>query len=150
MVAMKYQLFYYPGNANLAPHILLEEAGCDYELVLVDRATAAQKDPHYLRLNPNGRIPTLVQGDLVLFESAAICMHITDHHPAARLIPELLTLERSHFYKWMVFLTNTVQPEYMAFRYPEARTVDPAHAEGVKHAAAETTAARFCSAGAIA
>lgn len=59
---MKHQLYYYPGNANLAPHILLEEAGCEVELVLVDRAAGAQKSPEYLRLNP-GRIPTLVCGD---------------------------------------------------------------------------------------
>lgn len=113
------QLYYYPGNANLAAHILLEEAGCEYELVLVDRSRSAQKSAAYLRLNPNGTIPTLVSGSLVLFETAAICLHIADHHPQAKLAPPLGSPERSHLYKWLFFLSNTVQPAYMAFRYPE-------------------------------
>ncbi|MCP3986574.1 MAG: hypothetical protein GY723_19495 [bacterium] len=107
---MCYRLFDFPNNASLAPHILPEETGADFELVLVDRSARGQKDPDYLRLNPNGRIPTLVDGDLVLFEAAAICMHIADRHPEAMLIPPLRSDERSHFYKWLVFLTNTVQP----------------------------------------
>ena len=44
---MKSKLYYYPGNANLAPHILLEEVAADYELVLVDRAQRAQKNADY-------------------------------------------------------------------------------------------------------
>jgi len=113
------QLYYYPGNANLVAHILLEEAGCEYELTLVDRSRSAQKSAAYLRLNPNGTIPTLVSGSLVLFETAAICLHIADHFPAAKLAPPLGSPERSHLYKWLFFLSNTVQPAYMAFRYPE-------------------------------
>jgi glutathione S-transferase len=50
-----YQLYYYPGNANLAPHMVLEEIGADYELILVDRNQNAQKSADYLKLNPNGR-----------------------------------------------------------------------------------------------
>src|SRR4051812_29148827 len=96
-VTMKYQLYYYPGNANLAPHIVLEEAGCEVELVLVDRAARAQKSAEYLQLNPNGRIPTLVCGDLVVFEAAAICVHVAGQHPEARLIPPLGALPRAHF-----------------------------------------------------
>jgi glutathione S-transferase len=123
---MKHKLYYYPGNANLAAHILLEEAGCEYELVLVDRAQRAQKTHEYLRLNPNGTIPTLVSGSLVLFETAAICLHISDQYAAACLAPPLGSQERAHLYKWMFFLSNTVQPAYMAFRYPE-KHASPTH-----------------------
>jgi glutathione S-transferase len=134
---LKYQLFYYPNNASLAPHVLLEEAGADYELVLVDRNQDAQKDPAYLRLNPNGRIPTLVRGELILFESAAICMHIADHHPDAKLAPPLLSPERSHFYKWLMFLTNTVQPHYMTYCYPEKHTSVASNVEDVRRVAGQ-------------
>ena len=113
------QLYFYPGNANLAAHILLEEAGCEYELVLVDRSRSAQKSAAYLQLNPNGTIPTLVSGSLVLFETAAICLHLADRYPSARLAPPLGSPERAHLYKWLFFLSNTVQPAYMAYRYPE-------------------------------
>ncbi len=73
----------------------------------------------YLRINPTGTIPTLVSGSVILFETAAICMHIADQHPSARLAPPVGPPERAHFYKWMFFLSNTIQPAYMAFRYPE-------------------------------
>ena len=140
---MKHQLYYYPANANLAPHILLEEAGCEYELVLVDRRSDQQKSADYLRLNPNGRIPVLASGELVLFEAAAICLYLADLYPVARLAPALGTPERAHFYKWLTYLTNTVQPAYMAFRYPEQYTDEPQAQEGVRRAALERLARAF-------
>jgi glutathione S-transferase len=66
------QLFYYPGNASLTPHILLEEIGAPFELVLVDRAKAAHKSTEYLKLNPNGQIPVLLNDGLVLYETARL------------------------------------------------------------------------------
>ena len=65
----------------------LEELGVDFELVLVDRTSEQQKSSEYLNLNPTGRIPTLVDGDLVIYESAAICLHLCDKHPQANLVP---------------------------------------------------------------
>ncbi len=82
-----YQLHYFPSNANAAPHMVLEELGTKYALVLVDRANSAQKSKAYLALNPNGRIPTLVDEDLILFEAAAIILHLVDKHPDAKLAP---------------------------------------------------------------
>jgi glutathione S-transferase len=140
---LKYQLFYYPGNASLAPHLLLQEASAEYELVLVDRKAQAQRDPAYLAINPNGRIPALRRGELVLFEAAAICLHIADHHPGAQLIPALGSPARSHVYKWLSFLSNTVQTSYMAFRYPERHTDDPNGWQAVKRVAAERTSEAF-------
>jgi glutathione S-transferase len=60
------ELHYYRGNASLAVHILLEELGVPFTLKLVDRANAAHKSAEYLKLNPNGLIPVLVDRDLVL------------------------------------------------------------------------------------
>lgn len=116
---MKPRLYYYPGNANLAPHIVLEEVGCDFELMLVDRTRLAQKSEDYLRLNPNGTIPTFVSGDLVLFEAAAICLHIAECWSSVTLLPPPGSVARAHVYKWLFFLSNTLQPAFMAFRYPE-------------------------------
>ena len=74
------QLHYYPSNASMAPHLLLEELGVPYELKLVDRTREAHKSAEYLRLNPNGLIPVLVDGELVLYETAAICLHLSLIH----------------------------------------------------------------------
>lgn len=113
-----YALYYYPGNASLLPHILLREAGAEFELRLVDREHNAQKSPEYLKLNPNGRIPVLLDGDLSLYETAAIALHLCDRHPQAGLAPPVGTPERAQFYKWMLHLSNTPQAEYRAWFYP--------------------------------
>ena len=133
---MGYALYYYPGNASLLPHMALREAGVPFELLLVDRSRDAQNSPEYLRLNPNGRIPVLVHGDLVLFETAAIALYLADQHPEAGLAPPLGTPERAQFYKWMVHLANTPQAEYRTWFYPWQHVADPAMVESVKQAAA--------------
>jgi glutathione S-transferase len=117
------QLHYHPGNASLAPHVLLHEIGAPFELKLVQRMQGENKQPEYLKLNPNGQIPVLVDGELVLYEAAAICMHLADTHPGAALAPPLGTRERAHYYKWMAWLSNTLQAMLMHYFYPE-RMVD--------------------------
>jgi glutathione S-transferase len=113
------QLHYYPSTASMAPSILLEEIGEPFERVLVDRSQNVHKTQQYLQLNPNGLIPVLVDGDLVLYESAAICLHLCDTHPDAALAPLLGSAERAHFYKWLMWLTNTLQATLMIYFYPD-------------------------------
>ncbi|SFB87328.1 glutathione S-transferase [Polaromonas sp. OV174] len=113
------QLHYAPSTASMAPHILLEELGLPFEKVLVDTAQGAHRTPAYRQLNPNGLVPTLVDGELVLYESAAICLHLCDSHPAAGLAPALGTPARAHFYKWLIWLTNTLQATLIVYFYPE-------------------------------
>jgi len=118
------ELHHAPSTAAMAPHILLTEIGVPFELRPVDTAAQAHRTPAYLALNPNGRVPVLVDGDLVLFESAAICLHLTDCHPQAGLAPLPGSNERAHFYKWLVWLTNTLQATLMVFFYPERWLTD--------------------------
>ena len=127
-----YQLYYFPGNANLAPHMMLEEIGTPYQLIAVDRANDAQKSAEYLKMNPTGRIPVLVDGELTLFETAAICLHLADRHPEAGLAPPVGSAERAEFYKWLVYLTNTLQAELIVYFYPHRLTDDEAAAAQVK------------------
>jgi len=128
---MMRQLHYYPSTASMAPHIVLHELGVPFELVLVDRPHDAHKSPAYLRLNPNGTIPVYVEGDLVLYEAAAICLHLADTHPQAGLVPPLASPARAHCYKWLMWLTNTLQPALMTYFYPE-RWVDAGDAAGAE------------------
>ena len=113
------QLHYYPSTASMAPHILLRELGVPFKLLLVDRTQNAQKMTAYLKLNPNGLIPVLTDGELVLYEAAAICLHLCDTHPDAGLAPEVGTATRAHFYKWLMWLTNTLQAALITYFYPE-------------------------------
>jgi glutathione S-transferase len=133
------QLHYFPGNASMAPHILLEEIGQPFELKQVDRAHNAHKSAAYLRLNPNGLIPVLEDGDNVLYEAAAILLHLADTHPAAGLLPALASPERAQAYKWLIWLTNTLQPALLAYFYPE-RWVKDGNAEGAAEVQASAEA----------
>jgi len=133
------ELHHFPGNASMAPHMLLRALGLPHRLVLVDRDQGAHKQPAYLALNPNGLIPVLVDGDLVLYESAAICLHLADRQPAAGLMPALGTPQRAQAYKWLLWMSSTLQATLMHYFYPE-RLVDagnlPAAAQVRAHAQA--------------
>lgn len=116
------QLHYFPSNASITPHILLEEMGLPFELKLVDRTKGEHKSPEYLKLNPNGLIPVLIDGDMVLYETAAICLHLTDTHPEMGLAPDVGTTDRAQFYKWLMWLTNTFQPAIIMYFYTDRYT----------------------------
>ncbi len=129
MIRPVIQLHHYPSTAAMVPHIVLEELGVPYERVLVDRTVGAHKRPEYLQLNPNGLIPVLAHDGLVLYETAAIVLHLCDRHPQAALAPALGTAERSEFYKWIAWLTNTLQATLSVYFYPE-RWGDEGNASG--------------------
>jgi glutathione S-transferase len=108
----------------MAPHFILEELNVDFELIIVDRKSNAQKSPDYLALNPAGRIPTLIDNGFAIFESPAICIHLAEAHPPSNLIPRIGDKNRALFLQWMMFLTNTVQAELMLYSYPQKHTTD--------------------------
>ncbi len=114
-----YKLYWAPGTAAMAPQAVLEEVGAAYEPILLDTAAKRHHAPEYKKLNPNGRIPTLVDGDTVLFETAAICLYIADKHPGAGVAPPPGTPERGRFYQWLVYLTNTVQECALHWHHPD-------------------------------
>jgi glutathione S-transferase len=83
----------------------LEEAGQPYEVRLV--SFAAMKEPAHRALHPFGQIPTYEEGDLVLFESGAIVLHIAEHH--AGLLPDDANA-RARAITWMFAALSTVEP----------------------------------------
>lgn len=137
-------LHYFPGNASMAPHIVLHEAGVAFSLQRVEREHNAHKAAAYLALNPNGLIPVLQDGDLVLYEAAAICLHLADRAPQAGLLPALGSDARAQAYKWLMGLTNTLQATLLLYFYPE-RWVD----EGDHAAAAQVKAQAQARVGAL-
>ena len=111
-------LHYSPSTASMAPHILLEELAVPYELVLINKDEGELDSPAYRRLNPNGLIPVLRDDDLVLYETAAICLHLVDRFPAAGLIPPVGTAARGECYKWLSWLSATLQSALIVYFYP--------------------------------
>jgi glutathione S-transferase len=133
-----YLLYWSPGSASMAPHGALEESGANYELKLVSVDAGANRDPAYLKLNPNGKVPTLVaDGTFVMFESAAMMAFIADRHPQAKLAPGPDDMARGHFFQWLIHLANSVHPAMLRYYYPERHTADEAGHEAVKAKATE-------------
>jgi glutathione S-transferase len=137
----RYTLYWSSNSAALAPQICLEEAGAEYETRLVPINEVPQKDPGYLKLNPAGKVPTLVVDDVqVIYESAAICLYLADRHPDARLMPKSGDPALGGALQWLVFLTNTLQPAILRFYYPERHTTDSAGTKAVSDRALEEIA----------
>jgi len=88
---------------------MLEELEVPYRLVNVDLMSGEQRGDAYKKLNPTGRVPTLVDGDFVLWESNAIVRYFAAKHPAARLWPEDLRV-RADADRWMDWQAATATP----------------------------------------
>jgi glutathione S-transferase len=113
-----YTLYYSPGTASMAVHLTLLEIGAEHELRLIDFDSLAQKDPEYLRLNPNGVVPTLIVDGAPVYECAALLLLLGERHPEAELAPAIGSAQRGTYLQWMLHLANTLQPAFRQWFYP--------------------------------
>lgn len=81
-------LYYFKQTAALAPHILLEYVGAEYETKFLDLAKGEQKTADYLAINPKGRVPALKTPEGILTETPAILAYIAQTHPEANVAPK--------------------------------------------------------------
>lgn len=106
----------------------LEEVGAAYDYHKIDLFAGEGRKPAYLALNPGGKVPALVDGDLILTESAAICTYIGDRFPASGLTPLVGSPERAQYNQWCFFVMSELeQPLWTIakhrFALPEKRRV---------------------------
>ncbi|RQR61150.1 glutathione S-transferase family protein [Burkholderia sp. Bp9126] len=95
----------------------LKELDADFEFVSVNLLQGEHKRPEFLRLNPAGKVPVLVDGDLVIPESAAIVLYLADKYPEKALLPVDLA-ERAQVYRWVMFaVTELEQPLWRITRH---------------------------------
>ena len=120
-----YTLYYSPGTASMCVHQALIEASAEYRLIPVDLQAGGQRDPAYLKLNPNGVVPTLLIDGLPFGESAALLMTIATRHPQAALAPAETSPGRIAWYQWIVYFANTLQPAFRSWFYPGDVSDDP-------------------------
>jgi glutathione S-transferase len=114
-----YKLYYAPGAASLAVHWMLIDLGVPFEAVRLDLGARQHKDADYLRLNPNGLVPTLVVDGTPVYECAALLLLLAERHPEAALAPAPGSPERLAYLQWMTHLTNTVQAAFRGWFYPQ-------------------------------
>ncbi|CAE6722127.1 glutathione S-transferase family protein [Paraburkholderia haematera] len=128
---MDYLLYYSPGAASMAVHWMLLETGIPFNARLVDIDAGNQRNPDYLRLNPSGRVPTLVVDGAPRHESAALLMLLAERHPETALAPAPGTADRAAWLELMVYLANTLLPAMRDWFYADVDG-DPAGAEAVQ------------------
>lgn len=102
------KLYYAPGTCALAIHIALEQAGAEYETVRVNFAEKEENSPEYLRLNPKGRVPTLVTSRGILTETPAILQFVCQTYPDAGLAPLDDIFEMARMNAFNSYLCSTV------------------------------------------
>ncbi|MEA2626429.1 MAG: glutathione S-transferase, partial [Candidatus Binatota bacterium] len=75
-----------------------------------DLSKGEHKRPDYLKIHPHGAVPALVDGDVTMFESAAICAYLADKYPEKRLAPPAGSSARGPYYQWIVYSMATLEP----------------------------------------
>jgi glutathione S-transferase len=103
-----FKLYYAPGTCALATHIALEQVGAEYEAVRVNFAEKEENSPAYLRLNPKGRVPTLVTSRGNLTETPAILQFVCQTYPDAGLAPLDDIFEMARMNAFNSYLCSTV------------------------------------------
>lgn len=92
------------------PLWMLEELGVAYELVKTDFANGDTRSPDFLRINPNGHVPALVDGELALFESLAINLYLAEKYGRGSLWPDF-EADRARTLQWSFWaMTECEQP----------------------------------------
>lgn len=128
---MSYTLYYSPSGASMAVHWMLIEMDVAFEARLTDIETGAQRSAEYLRLNPAGRVPTLIVDGVPRHESTALLMLLAERHPDKDLAPAPGSSDRAEWMELMIYLANTLLPAMRDWFYAD-EDGEPAGADAVR------------------
>jgi glutathione S-transferase len=137
-----YTLYGAPGAASLCVHWMLIELGVPHEFVKLDLEAGDHRKADYLKLNPNGLVPTLIVDGKPLWESAALLMLLAERHQEFGFAPPPGGQRRGLYMTWMFHLSNTLQASFRDWFYPE-KQAGGADVEAVKAAARSRIEACF-------
>jgi len=102
------KVYGYPFTRSTRVVWALEEAGAEYDYIAVDLTKGEHKKPEFLKVNPGGKVPVLIDGDLLLTESAAICTYIGEKFPSSELVP-VRADDRAHYFQWCFFAMSELE-----------------------------------------
>lgn len=135
---MGYILYGDTGSGSATVEMALAEIGAPVELRAVPLSAEAQLAPEYRRINPMGRLPTLILPDgMVMTESLAILLILADRHPAAGLLPEAGSAGRARALRWMVLAGAEGYPHVTRYDYPARFTSQPSDTGAIRRHAQE-------------
>jgi len=103
-------LYFAPGASSMAAHIALHEVGAPYEPKPLSWHKKQNRDPSFLAINPEGKVPTLLIDGRVLTEVAAILWYLARRYPDANLVPASEPEAEAQVISWMSFIAATVHP----------------------------------------
>ena len=104
------KLFFNPQSRAVIAKWMLDECSVPYEIVPIDFTKREHKTPEFLKINPAGKLPALLDGDVKVFESAAICLYLADKFPEANLAPKITAPERGRYLSLMVYSSSQLEP----------------------------------------
>lgn len=115
------KLFYKPGACSLAPHIVANEAGLDFDLVKVDLASRkTEQEQDFLATNPNGYVPALALADgEVLTEASLLVQYLADQKPESGLMPKAGDPARYRVQQWLAFIATELHKTFGPFFKPD-------------------------------
>jgi GST-like protein len=101
--------FYYSGAPNPTKVALfLEESGLPYDPIPVDTRKGDQHKPEYLAINPNAKVPAIVDGDAIVFDSNAILLYLAEK--TGKFLPEHTPKAHGELLSWLMFVASGVGP----------------------------------------
>ena len=105
------KLFWAPQTRSTRGAWMLEEAGLDYSTELVDiRGADRQDSDEFRRASPMGKVPAIIDNDVAMAESAAICLYIADRYCPGTLAPAIDDPRRGKFLYWLIYTPAVVEP----------------------------------------
>jgi GST-like protein len=121
--------FYFNGSPNPTKVALfLEEAGLDYEPIPIDTRKGDQFGPEFLAVNPNGKVPAIVDGDAVVFDSNAILLYLAEK--TGKFLPGAGDAARAELLSWLMFVATGLGPfngQAVHFKHFAPERVEYAH-----------------------
>ena len=114
---MTIRFYSWPQSSGFGVHWALEELGLEYEYVRLDRAKGEHRSAEYLAINPNGKVPALVDGEERYFESLAILLHLAERYGAAKDLWPVGGPQRAEALSWTTWSTTEFMPFVLQYIY---------------------------------
>lgn len=116
------KVYWAPQTRSVRVLWMLEESGIEYDQELIDIRAPDRKDPaEFLEASPMGKVPAIMDGDVAMSESAAICLYIADRYCPGTLAPALDDVRRGKFLYWLMYTPAVVEPA-MSEKFNQSKT----------------------------
>ena len=128
------KLYIMPGACSVVPHVALEWTNADYELVILDHDSV--KSEAYLRINPQGSVPAIVDGDTIVTQNLAVQTYIDAKYPDANIFgSDNSPTQRAEIMQWLAFINSDVHKSFAPLFGPDGFVSDKAAQADLKETA---------------